>query len=70
MNEIPWYLMSMNDQKDFAHLLKRMQNGLRLTIGPLGELNYEMATDVRVLLAFCYNIQIELHISIKSIHFS
>lgn len=41
--------MSINDQKVFSHLLFRMQNGLRLTIGPFGELNYEMATDVSKL---------------------
>lgn len=39
-------MMSSNEQKDFGHLLLRMQNGSCLTIGPLDELNYEMATDV------------------------
>lgn len=46
LNKIPWYLMPIAEQRDFSHLLFRMQNGLRLTIGPFGELNYEMATDV------------------------
>lgn len=48
LNEIPWYMMSTKEQKDFGHLLFRMQNGLRLTIGPFGELNYEMASDVSI----------------------
>lgn len=48
--EIPWYLMSSSEQKNLACLLHRMQNGIRLTIGPLGELNYEMASDVRLIL--------------------
>lgn len=38
--------MTTKQQKDFNHMLFRMQNGTSLTIGPLGELNYEMATDV------------------------
>lgn len=41
--------MTTKQQKDFGHLLLRMQNGIRLTIGPLGELNYEMATDVSIV---------------------
>lgn len=49
MYEIPWYLMTTTRQKDLGSLLHRMQNGVRLTIGPLGELNYEMATDVSIV---------------------
>lgn len=40
--------MPKTSQLNFAHLLHRMQNGLSLTIGPLGELNYEMASDVNI----------------------
>lgn len=39
----------MTHQRDLASLLHRMQNGMSLTIGPLSELNYEMATYVRQL---------------------
>lgn len=42
-------MVSPTVQHDFGRLLFRMQNGLRLTIGPLGELNYEMATDVSTI---------------------
>lgn len=47
LTEVPWYSMTMSEQKDFAKLLQAMQNGLSLTIGPFDELNYEMASDVR-----------------------
>lgn len=47
MGRIPWYYMPISEQKSLGSLLHRMQNGLSLAIGPLGELNYEMATHVR-----------------------
>lgn len=47
--------MSMNGQTDFAHLVFLMQNGQSLTIGPLAELNYEMASDVWIIIdMFCW----------------
>lgn len=53
LNEIPWYMMPVKDQKDFGHLLLRMQNGLSLTMGPLSELNYEMASDLTKYIYHC-----------------
>lgn len=39
--------MTVVKQKKLELLLHRLQNGMRLTIGPLGELNYEMASKVK-----------------------
>lgn len=40
--------MSKKDQKDLAHVMHRMQNGVRFTIAPFGELNFEMASDILI----------------------
>lgn len=48
LNRIPWYYATRLEQRNLICLLHRMQNGMRLTIGPLSELNYEMATYVRL----------------------
>lgn len=40
--------MTQKEQREMVHLLHRLQNGIRFTIGPLGELNYEMASDVNI----------------------
>lgn len=42
--------MPKEDQKILVHLVHRMQNGMCLTIGPLNELNYEMASQVLLVL--------------------
>lgn len=49
--------MPMKEQKEFVHLLIRMQNGLRLTIGPMGDwpLNYEMASNVSIARFYIFN---------------
>lgn len=36
-------------QRKMAHLIRSMQNGAVLTIGPFGQLDYAMATDVRTI---------------------
>lgn len=60
-------MMSTEEQKDFGHLLFRMQNGLCLTIGPFSELNYEMATDVSIVRLFnillVWNLHLNLHLN-------
>lgn len=48
LSSLPWYLLPMRHQKDIAHILNRAQNGAVLTIGPLAELNYGTATNVRI----------------------
>lgn len=60
-------MMSTEEQKDFGHLLFRMQNGLCLTIGPFGELNYEMATDVSIVRLFIFHW---FEFTFESIYFS
>lgn len=49
LNRMPWHLLPLRRQKELINLLHRLQNGTVLTIGPFGELDYEMATDVRYL---------------------
>lgn len=44
-----WYHLPMSQQKDLAHMLNRMQNGVVLTQGPLKELDYDMASTVGFL---------------------
>lgn len=61
LNNLPWFFMTRADQQNLGSLLHRMQNGLRLTIGPLGELNYEMATTVKQTIScpiFVFNLHI------------
>lgn len=41
-----WYYLPKSQQKDLAHMLNRMQNGVVLTQGPFKELDYEMASTV------------------------
>lgn len=52
LNRVPWYLLPHNRKMEYLHLLIRLQSGKELKIGPFGVLNYEMATDVRLLLQF------------------
>lgn len=53
LNDIPFYLLPVNQQKDLLFSLKRMQRGTLLTIGPLKPLNYEIATYVSL---YCCNL--------------
>lgn len=45
--KLPQYLMAPSKRILLSHMFRRMQNGVKLTMGPLNELNYEMATSVR-----------------------
>lgn len=38
-SEINWYNLPTDLQKDFMHLINRMQNGVKLTVGPLDSIN-------------------------------
>lgn len=52
LNNLPWYLLPLQTQKDIAYILHRTQHGPILTIGPFAELNYETATNVRFAIYF------------------
>ncbi|XP_055309261.1 uncharacterized protein LOC129573089 [Sitodiplosis mosellana] len=39
--DFKWYLLAKEDQRDLMQILLRMQNGVRVTIGPFEPLNYE-----------------------------
>lgn len=45
-DDVPWYILPLERQKDIAHIINRAQNGAVLTIGPLAALDYETATNV------------------------
>lgn len=40
--ETKWYILPKDFQKDLMHLTNRMQNGVRLTVGPLDTINREL----------------------------
>lgn len=40
LEEMPWYLMSVDKQRVLVHVLSRLQHSSVLHIGPLGVLNY------------------------------
>lgn len=46
MYEIPWYLLPAKQQKEIIHVLRGIQNGCKLSIGPFAELNFETASNV------------------------
>lgn len=46
LHEMPWYLMSIKSQLDYAHLLNRLQNASVLQMGPFGVLNFENLSKV------------------------
>lgn len=49
--EFNWYNLPKDLQKDVMHLINRMQNGVKLTVGPLGSVNREFFKLVRVFLS-------------------
>lgn len=51
LSGLPWYLLTLQNQKDIAHILNRAQNGTVLRMGPFSRLDYETATKVRIQLA-------------------
>lgn len=50
LDRIPFYILPLKYQKELIHLMHRMQNGVVIRIGPLAELDYEMASTVSELL--------------------
>lgn len=66
--------MPISKQLLLSKLLHRMQNGLRLTIGPLGMLNYEMASYVsliyRMVQYIIRKLQLISNISDDKMHLS
>lgn len=43
---MPWYLMPSSCQKQVSGAIHRLQNGAVLTIGPLAEIDFNMAATV------------------------
>lgn len=43
---MPWYRMPASFQKQVLCVIHDAQNGIVLTIGPLGELDFQMTTSV------------------------
>lgn len=41
LEDMPWYELSVEKQRDYVHLLNRLQNSTELYIGPLGVLNFQ-----------------------------
>ncbi|XP_031632756.1 uncharacterized protein LOC116346703 [Contarinia nasturtii] len=44
---LAWYHLPKSQQKDIAHMLNRMQNGVNLTQGPFKCLDYDMASTIQ-----------------------
>ncbi|XP_031627340.1 uncharacterized protein LOC116343436 isoform X2 [Contarinia nasturtii] len=53
LQQMPWYLMSPQKQRSYAHVLNRLQNGTILQMGPFGVLNFETFSDN---LQFCDDV--------------
>lgn len=49
LNRFKFYLLPTNKQKMFALILNRMQNGAKIQMGPFRKLDYEAATQVRIV---------------------
>lgn len=43
---MPWYALPVSMQKQVLCGIHHAQNGATLTMGPLGDLDFEMASDV------------------------
>lgn len=50
LHELPWYLMTRQQQLSYGHLLNGLQNGSVLRMGPFAVLNFEILSDV---IQFC-----------------
>lgn len=44
--QMSWYLMSRENQLNYAHLLNRLQNGAVLQMGPFDVLSFETLSNV------------------------
>lgn len=49
LEQFPFYLLSLEQQRLFLLILNHAQNGKQATMGPFAVLNYEAATDVSSL---------------------
>ena len=52
-HELPWYLMTLEQQLDYANMLNRLQNGAILQMGPFAALNLEtlsLVSDIILVL--------------------
>lgn len=58
---MPWYQMPVTFQKEILCAIQSAQNGAVLTMGPLGELDFEMAATV----SFKLNSKAYIHIYSK-----
>lgn len=56
MYNIPWYLLPLSSQKDVIHIIRRLQDGAVLRMGPLAEINFELASNVSSLIVSVYFI--------------
>lgn len=52
--EIPWYELSVQKQRDYVHILNRLQDKIFLKIGPFGELNFHSFVAVMFIIYFLY----------------
>lgn len=55
LSEMPWYLMSKQNQLTYAHLLNRLQNGAVFHVGPFAELNLVTFSKVDEKMDFMRN---------------
>lgn len=46
LQEMPWYLMSIESQLAYGQLLNRVQHGAALKMGRFAELDFEILSDV------------------------
>lgn len=46
LNKFPIYILPIKKQKMMMLLIKQMQNGKKVRMGPLAELNYDSASKV------------------------
>lgn len=53
-DRFPFYLLPPKKQEMYALILSTVQIGAKIRMGPLKELNYKTATDVRFIFAWIY----------------
>lgn len=46
LNDIPWYKLNTSTQKELSYSIENLQNGRFLTMGPFGDVDFQMAADV------------------------
>lgn len=53
---MPWYLLPVSSQKQVCAAIYRMQNGVVLTIGPLGVIDFRTASNVGLFSPLKFSI--------------